>query len=88
VDLLIRTGGEARVSDFLLFESAYAELLFVPQMWPDFKEQNLIEAFAYYSGRQRRFGLTGEQRNGQTHRSFDPLDATEPRQTEASEPGE
>ncbi|HEX2881138.1 MAG TPA: polyprenyl diphosphate synthase [Polyangiaceae bacterium] len=88
VDLLIRTGGEARVSDFLLFESAYAELLFVPQMWPDFKEQNLMEAFAYYSGRQRRFGLTGEQRNGQTHRSFDPLDATESRQTEASEPGE
>jgi undecaprenyl diphosphate synthase len=90
VDLLIRTGGEARVSDFLLFESAYAELLFVPQMWPDFKEQNLLEAFSYYNGRQRRFGLTGEQRSAQPHRSFDPLDATEPRPAsgELAEPGE
>jgi len=86
VDLLIRTGGEARVSDFLLFECAYAELLFVPEMWPDFKEQNLVEAFAYYTTRQRRFGLTGEQRTSPTHRSFDPLDATEPQSP--AEPGE
>jgi undecaprenyl diphosphate synthase len=79
VDLLIRTGGEARMSDFLLFESAYAELLFVPQMWPDFKEQHLLEALSYYATRQRRFGLTGAQREASSHRTFDPLDATEPR---------
>jgi undecaprenyl diphosphate synthase len=86
VDLLIRTGGEARVSDFLLFESAYAELLFVPQMWPDFKEQNLLEALGHYATRQRRFGLTGEQRKNGVHRSFDPLDATESQAR--AEPGE
>jgi undecaprenyl diphosphate synthase len=88
VDLLIRTGGEARVSDFLLFESAYAELLFVPQMWPDFKEQNLLDAFGYYNGRQRRFGLTGEQRSAQAHRSFDPLDATQATELGPTELGE
>jgi undecaprenyl diphosphate synthase len=61
VDLLIRTGGERRVSDFLLFESAYAELYFLPIMWPDFNAKALREAFAFFSGRERRFGLTGEQ---------------------------
>jgi undecaprenyl diphosphate synthase len=86
VDLLIRTGGEARVSDFLLFESAYAELLFVQQMWPDFKEEHLLGALTHFATRERRFGLTNEQRNNGTHRSFDPLDATEPRAP--AEPGE
>jgi undecaprenyl diphosphate synthase len=61
VDLLIRTGGERRVSDFLLFESAYAELYFLPIMWPDFNAKALRDAFAFFSGRERRFGLTGEQ---------------------------
>jgi undecaprenyl diphosphate synthase len=61
VDLLIRTGGERRVSDFLLFESAYAELYFLPIMWPDFNANALREAFAFFSSRERRFGLTGEQ---------------------------
>jgi undecaprenyl diphosphate synthase len=78
VDLLIRTGGESRVSDFLLYESAYAELLFTPIMWPDFKEQHLQEAVTYYATRQRRFGLTSKQINGGAHRAFDPVDATEP----------
>lgn len=61
VDLLIRTGGESRVSDFLLYESAYAELAFMPVMWPDFTEQHLLEAFAAFSSRERRFGLTSAQ---------------------------
>jgi len=61
VDLLIRTGGESRVSDFLLFESAYAELLFLPCMWPDFKPETLQQALNHYRGLERRFGLTSEQ---------------------------
>lgn len=61
VDLLIRTGGESRVSDFLLLESAYAELVFLPIMWPDFGERELLDAFASYAKRERRFGLTSAQ---------------------------
>ncbi len=61
VDLLIRTGGESRVSDFLLFEAAYAELMFLPCMWPDFKPETLYQAIDHYRGIERRFGLTSEQ---------------------------
>jgi undecaprenyl diphosphate synthase len=61
VDLLIRTGGEARVSDFLLIEAAYAEFLFMPVMWPEFRGETLQEAINLYLGRERRFGLTSEQ---------------------------
>lgn len=61
VDLLIRTGGEQRVSDFLLFESAYAELVFLPIMWPDFKPKTLLDALEIYATKERRFGLTSEQ---------------------------
>lgn len=60
-DLVIRTGGERRLSDFLLFECAYAELFFTETLWPDFNEATLDEAIAAYSRRQRRFGRTGEQ---------------------------
>ncbi len=60
-DLIIRTGGEKRLSDFLLFESANAELFFCDAMWPDFTEAMLDEALAAYSRRQRRFGRTAEQ---------------------------
>jgi undecaprenyl diphosphate synthase len=61
VDLLIRTGGERRVSDFLLFESAYAELFFTETFWPEFSEATLDEAIAAFGRRQRRFGRTGGQ---------------------------
>jgi undecaprenyl diphosphate synthase len=56
VDLLIRTGGEQRLSDFLLWESAYAELLFVPQLWPDFGVADLAGAVHDFRRRERRFG--------------------------------
>lgn len=61
VDLVIRTGGEQRLSDFLLWECAYAELLFVPKMWPEFTAEDLGEALADFRGRNRRFGLAPEQ---------------------------
>jgi undecaprenyl diphosphate synthase len=56
VDLLIRTGGEKRLSDFLLWESAYAELVFTDRMWPDFDEADLDAALEEFSRRERRFG--------------------------------
>jgi undecaprenyl diphosphate synthase len=61
VDLMIRTGGEQRLSDFLLIESAYAELYFTDVLWPDFTSDDLHDAFQVFSGRERRFGRTGEQ---------------------------
>jgi undecaprenyl diphosphate synthase len=60
-DLIIRTGGEKRLSDFLMFESANAELFFSEAMWPDFDPSMLDEALAAYARRQRRFGQTAEQ---------------------------
>ncbi|HZF47980.1 MAG TPA: polyprenyl diphosphate synthase [Polyangiaceae bacterium] len=60
-DLIIRTGGERRLSDFLLFEAAYAELFFADALWPDFTEATLDEALAVYGRRQRRYGRTAEQ---------------------------
>jgi undecaprenyl diphosphate synthase len=56
VDLLIRTGGEQRLSDFLLWESAYAELVFTPCLWPDFNEGDLAQAVSIFRNRERRFG--------------------------------
>ena len=56
VDLLIRTGGEQRLSDFLLWESAYAELVFTPRMWPDFARPDLASALSEFARRERRFG--------------------------------
>jgi undecaprenyl diphosphate synthase len=56
VDLLIRTGGEKRLSDFLLWESAYAELLFTDRMWPDFDATDLDAALREFRHRERRFG--------------------------------
>jgi len=57
--LLIRTSGEKRLSNFLLWQSAYAELVFVPTAWPDFGKDDLIEAVAEFHRRQRRFGGCG-----------------------------
>jgi len=73
VDLLIRTGGESRVSDFLLLEAAYAELLFLPIMWPDFKPETLYESIDHYRGIERRFGLTSEQLKSTDGRAAIPL---------------
>ena len=56
VDLVIRTGGEKRLSDFLLWESAYAELVFVDRMWPEFSTADLDAALGEFSRRERRFG--------------------------------
>ena len=56
VDLLVRTGGEQRLSDFLLWESAYAELIFTRRMWPDFSEDDLVAALKEFHSRHRRFG--------------------------------
>lgn len=60
-DLFIRTGGEQRVSNFLLWQLAYTEFYFTPTLWPDFGQPALIEAIQSFKGRQRRFGCTGEQ---------------------------
>jgi len=56
VDLLIRTGGEKRISNFLLWQLAYSELFFVDKLWPDFNEAILIDALYSYQKRNRRFG--------------------------------
>jgi undecaprenyl diphosphate synthase len=60
-DLLIRTGGESRLSNFLLWQLSYAELYITETMWPDFKGESFIEALRYYQNRERRFGQTSEQ---------------------------
>ncbi len=61
VDLLIRTSGEQRISNFLLWQIAYAELYFTPILWPDFKKSDLYDALIAYQNRERRFGKTSEQ---------------------------
>ncbi|MFQ3198972.1 MAG: undecaprenyl diphosphate synthase, partial [Paraglaciecola sp.] len=61
VDLLIRTGGETRISNFLLWQIAYAELYFTDTYWPDFDEHAFQTAINDFAERQRRYGMTGEQ---------------------------
>jgi undecaprenyl diphosphate synthase len=63
-DLLIRTGGEKRISNFLLWQLSYTELYFTDVYWPDFRENELYKAILYYQQRERRFGKTSEQLNG------------------------
>ena len=63
-DLFIRTGGEKRISNYLLWHLAYTELYFTDVLWPDFSDAELVLAFEFFAGRQRRFGQTGEQVTG------------------------
>ena len=65
-DLFIRTGGEMRISNFLLWQTAYTEFFFSPVLWPDFSEERLDEAIAAYGRRERRFGKTGAQIRAQS----------------------
>jgi undecaprenyl diphosphate synthase len=60
-DLFIRTGGEQRISNFLLWQLAYTELYFTEALWPEFDREQFERALASFAGRQRRFGQTGEQ---------------------------
>ena len=60
-ELMIRTSGEYRISNFLLYQLAYSELYFTNTLWPDFRKENLYEAILDYQRRERRFGKTGEQ---------------------------
>jgi undecaprenyl diphosphate synthase len=66
-DLFIRTGGEQRISNFLLWQLAYTEMYFTPVLWPDFDRTQFEQALDSYAGRQRRFGLTGEQIEAARH---------------------
>jgi len=66
-DLFIRTGGEQRISNFLLWQLAYTELYFTPVWWPDFSTAQFHQALVAYAGRQRRFGLTGDQVDAARH---------------------
>ncbi|GLS82722.1 isoprenyl transferase [Paraferrimonas haliotis] len=61
VDLMIRTGGDCRISNFILWQAAYAELVFTDVLWPDFEKSSFYDAIECFANRQRRFGLTGEQ---------------------------
>jgi undecaprenyl diphosphate synthase len=65
-ELMIRTSGEHRISNFLLYQLAYAELYFTNVRWPDFRKENLYEAIVDYQNRERRFGKTGEQITGES----------------------
>ena len=68
-DLLIRTGGELRISNFLLWQSAYSEFYFTDKLWPDFDAAALDDAIVFFTTRERRFGLTSAQlkEHGQPH---------------------
>ncbi|MDH6306088.1 undecaprenyl diphosphate synthase [Parabacteroides sp. PF5-5] len=62
-DLLVRTGGEKRISNFLLWQMSYTEFYFIDTFWPDFREEELYDAILYFQQRERRFGKTSEQLN-------------------------
>lgn len=70
LDLVIRTSGEKRISNFLLWQAAYAEFFFTDTLWPDFREEALLDALIDYQSRQRRFGLTGAQISAQSPGRF------------------
>ncbi len=60
-DMIIRTGNESRISNFMLWQGAYSEYYFTPVLWPDFDKEELRKALEDYAGRERRFGMTTEQ---------------------------
>lgn len=66
-DLFIRTGGEKRISNYLLWQLAYTELYFTDRLWPEFNDQDLLQALRWYAGRERRFGRTSEQLKSSRH---------------------
>jgi undecaprenyl diphosphate synthase len=66
-DLLIRTGGDLRVSNYLLWQIAYSELYFTSKYWPDFTKEDFVEAIADFQARERRYGKTSEQVNHENH---------------------
>lgn len=70
VDLLIRTSGEYRISNFLLWQLAYAELYFTPTYWPDFDEDSLVEAVVWFVNRERRFGCLSNKRKPSKNKEF------------------
>ncbi len=70
LDLLIRTSGEYRISNFLLYQAAYAELYFSDTLWPEYNREDLVEAIIEFGRRERRFGLTGEQMEKKNKRGF------------------
>ncbi|MEW6184688.1 MAG: isoprenyl transferase [Thermodesulfobacteriota bacterium] len=72
-DLLIRTSGEYRLSDFLIYQTAYTEIYITPTLWPDFRKKNLLAAIQEFNKRERRFGLTGEQVRGERSASLQPV---------------
>jgi undecaprenyl diphosphate synthase len=74
-DLLIRTGGELRISNFLLWQAAYAELHFTGKLWPEFDEAALDEAIAVFRTRERRFGQTSAQLAGEPDAPDQPMKA-------------
>lgn len=74
-DLVIRTSGELRLSNFLIWQAAYAEIFFTPVLWPDFGERDLLEAVADYQSRERRFGDVGGEHDGDDP-AAGPFDAT------------
>lgn len=76
LDLVIRTSGEHRISNFLLWQLAYSELVFTEVLWPEFRGRELCEALAQYQRRERRFGLTGQQAKGQSTRGGAGLPAS------------
>jgi undecaprenyl diphosphate synthase len=73
LDLLIRTGGDFRISNFLIWQAAYAELYFTEVLWPDFDETTFNHALDVFAGRERRFGFTGEQIKQQSQLTEVPI---------------